>query len=416
MIGGPAPAPPPVFDLSFQVLARDPGSRARLGRLTLAHGAVETPAFMPVGTQGTVKAMSQRELDELGYRILLGNTYHLHLRPGEALIREAGGLHGFMGWRHNLLTDSGGFQVYSLQDLRRITEDGVEFRSHVDGSTHFFSPEGVVDIQLALGSDVLMAFDDCAPYPSDHAQTLAAMERTHRWAVRCRDHWIRRREENPSAGGQLFGIVQGGTWSDLRARSAGFVAGLDLPGIAVGGVSVGEPKEEMRRIVAETLPLLPEEKPRYLMGVGTPEDLLECVAQGVDMFDCVLPSRLGRNGSAYTSRGRINLKNARFAADFRPIDPDCTAWCCREHTAAYVRHLYKCDEILAARILSYHNLALYAGLMKGIRESLREGRFESFRREFLARYRSGGEGVEPTEALEEEGDPGALERTHEERL
>jgi len=364
---------------------------ARRGQLLTRHGTVETPVFMPVGTQGTVKAMSQEEVWNLGFRIILGNTYHLHLRPGEELVRQAGGLHRFIGWSGAILTDSGGFQVFSLEDLRKITEDGALFRSHIDGSEHFFSPEGVVDIQRTLGSDVLMAFDECAPYPSDHTYTERAMERTHRWAQRCTRHW-----RGPGAGGreaeettgQLFGIVQGGTYLDLRSRSAAFVSQLELPGVAIGGVSVGEPKEAMLEVVAHTAPLLPRDRPRYLMGVGTPEDILDAVREGIDMFDCVLPTRLGRTGTAYTSRGRANIKNAKYADDLTPIDPECSEWCCRSHSAAYVRHLYKADEILALRVLTYHNLAFYAKLMAGIREAIEGDRFLDFRREFLGSYRT----------------------------
>jgi queuine tRNA-ribosyltransferase len=381
------PGPEPAADV-FSLLKTCPESAARRGRLDTAHGPVETPVFMPVGTQGTVKALSQEELRGMGYRIILGNTYHLHLRPGETLIRRAGGLHGFIGWDRAILTDSGGFQVFSLEDLRKITEEGVRFRSHIDGSEHFFSPEGVMDIQLALGSDILMAFDECPPYPCTHAETEAATERTHRWALRCRARWRERREAEPELYGQLFGIVQGGTHLDLRTRSAHAIAEMDLPGIAIGGVSVGEPKEAMFEVVNHTAPLLPAEKPRYLMGVGTPEDLLDGVRAGIDMFDCVLPSRLGRNGSAYTSLGRVNIKNSKYIDDFSPVDPNCPEWCCREHSAAYVRHLYKADEILAARILSYHNVAFYARLMQDVREALEEDRFLRFRREFLARYHS----------------------------
>lgn len=350
---------------------------------------------MPVGTQGTVKALSQQELWGLGIRLILGNTYHLHLRPGEALIRRAGGLHGFINWPGALLTDSGGFQVFSLEDLRKITEEGAEFKSHIDGSMHFFSPEGVMDIQLALGSDILMAFDECPPYPSTHTQTEQATARTHRWAARCRQHWARRREEEPELYGQLFGIVQGGVYTDLRTWSAEAIAELDFPGNAIGGVSVGEPKEAMLEVTRHTAPLLPAHKPRYLMGVGTPEDLLDGVEAGVDMFDCVLPTRLGRNGSAYTSLGRVNIKNSRYIEDFSPIDPNCGEWCCRNHSGAYIRHLYKCDEILAARILSYHNIAFYGRLMEGARHALDEDRFTQFRREFLALYRSRNEGDQP---------------------
>jgi queuine tRNA-ribosyltransferase len=353
---------------------------------------------MPVGTQGTVKATSQAELRELGYRLILGNTYHLHLRPGEELIRRAGHLHGFIGWDGAILTDSGGFQVFSLEELRKITEDGVRFRSHIDGSQHMFTPEGVVDIQHVLGSDILMAFDECAPYPAEREHLVAAMERTHRWAARCRDRWQELRETGGEDSiGALFGIVQGGSDLDLRSQSAEAITALDLPGIAIGGVSVGEPKEKMFAVVAHTTPLLPQQKPRYLMGVGTPEDLLDGMRAGIDMFDCVLPSRLGRNGSAYTSRGRINLKNAKFIDDFRPIDPDCPGWCCREHSAAYIRHLYKSDEILAARVLSYHNLSFYARVMEGARTAIEQDRFLAYRREVLALYHS----QDPVEAAPE---------------
>ncbi len=346
---------------------------------------------MPVGTQGTVKALSQQELWELGFRLILGNTYHLHLRPGEGLVHRAGHLHGFIGWPGAILTDSGGFQVFSLEELRKISEGGVLFRSHIDGSEHFFSPEAVVDIQFALGSDIMMAFDECAPYPATHEHVLAAMERTHRWAARCREQWTRRREAEPELYGQLFGIVQGGVYPDLRARSAAAISELDFPGIAIGGVSVGETKAEMREVTEQTAPLLPKEKPRYLMGVGTPEDLVESVRAGIDLFDCVLPSRLGRNGSAYTSLGRVNIKNSKYIDDFGPVDPNCREWCCTNYSAAYVRHLYKCDEILAARILSYHNISFYGRLMEGIRRALDADTFLEFRREFLSRYNSRNE-------------------------
>ncbi|MFN3653676.1 MAG: tRNA guanosine(34) transglycosylase Tgt [Armatimonadota bacterium] len=375
----------------FELLKTAPDCAARRGRLRLAHAVVETPTFMPVGTQGTVKALSQQEVWDLGYRLILGNTYHLHLRPGEALIQRAGGLHRFIGWDGAILTDSGGFQVFSLEDLRKITEEGALFRSHIDGSEHFFTPENVVDIQLALGSDILMAFDECAPYPCEHSAAEEAMERTHRWAARCRDQWLARRDADPAVYGQLFGIVQGSVYPDLRTRSAHAIAELETPGIAIGGVSVGETRDEMFEVVEHTAPLLPQDKPRYLMGVGTPVDLLDAVLAGIDMFDCVLPTRLGRNGSAYTSLGRINVKNSRYTDDFNPIDPSCREWCCRHYSGAYIRHLYKSDEILAARILSYHNVAFYARLMEGVRQALEEDRFPQFRREFLARYRSRSE-------------------------
>jgi queuine tRNA-ribosyltransferase len=343
---------------------------------------------MPVGTQGSVKAISQEELTGLGYGLILGNTYHLHLRPGEELIRGAGGLHGFMHWPGAILTDSGGYQVFSLKELRKITEEGVRFQSHIDGSRHMFTPEAVMDIQLALGSDIVMAFDECTPYPSDHAATEAGMERTHRWLQRCVQRWQARRDAEPKLYGELFGIVQGGTHLDLRTRSAEVVTGQGLPGNAIGGVSVGEPKEAMLEVLHHTAPLLPVDRPRYLMGVGTPEDLLDGVRAGIDMFDCVLPSRLGRNGSAYTSLGRINVKNSRFRAWHGPIDPNCREWCCSGYSGAYVRHLYQCNEIMAARILSYHNLAFYARLMEHARHAIETGRFEPFRAEFLSLYHS----------------------------
>jgi len=359
--------------------------------------------------------MTQQELWEIGYPLILGNTYHLHLRPGEGLIERAGGLHRFIGWEGAILTDSGGFQVFSLQDLRKISEEGVAFKSYLDGSAHFFSPEAVMDIQWALGADIIMAFDECTPYPCAIDEARRSMERTHRWEVRCEERWealrsgVRRsafgvgsecptpsdEEQTPNAERRtpnaedpaLFGIVQGSVYPELRAESAAAVAALNLPGNAIGGVSVGEPNAAMREVVEFTTPLLPEEKPRYLMGVGTPEDLLESVACGVDMFDCVLPSRLGRNGSAYTSHGRINIKGSRYTEDFGPVDPDCDCLACRHYSAAYIRHLYKSDEILAARLLTTHNLHFYHALMAGIRGALSEDQFPEYRRSFLARYR-----------------------------
>jgi queuine tRNA-ribosyltransferase len=372
--------------VTFERLRDCPETLARRGRLHLPHAVVETPVFMPVGTGGTVKAMSQQEVWEIGFRLILGNTYHLHLRPGEALIRRAGGLHRFIGWDGALLTDSGGFQVFSLEHLRKITEEGAAFKSFLDGSDHLFTPESVVEIQLALGSDILMAFDECPPYPCPPETARAAMERTHRWAARCKVRWLEREEQSASA---LFAIVQGSVYPELRTESAQAMVALDLPGNAIGGVSVGEPKGAMEEVVAHTAPLLPAEKPRYLMGVGTPEDLLYAVSCGIDMFDCVLPTRLGRNGSVYTTHGRVNLKGARFTEDFGPIDPECPCWACRHYSAAYMRHLYKSDEILAARLLTYHNLAFYHRLMAGIRAALEDDRFTAFRREFLATYRRG---------------------------
>jgi len=335
---------------------------------------------MPVGTQGTVKAMSQEELSEMGFRLILGNTYHLYLRPGHEIIRLAGGLHRFINWNGAILTDSGGFQVFSLEHIRKIGEDGVLFRSYVDGSYHKFTPERVMEIQSALGADIVMAFDECAPYPCEKDYAAAAMNRTHEWAKRS----LAARDPRQA----FFGIVQGSVYEDLRRESAEFIASLDTDGIAVGGVSVGEGKDLMMRAVEWSVPYLPDNKPRYLMGVGTPEDLIDSVIRGIDMFDCVLPTRLGRNGSLYTTYGRINIKNNRFINDFSPVDPECDCWACRNYSAAYLRHLYKCDEILASRLATYHNLYFYARLMERIREAIDQGRLTEFRKEFLSKYRT----------------------------
>jgi queuine tRNA-ribosyltransferase len=345
----------------------------------LNSGTVETPVFMPVGTQGTVKAMSQQELASMGFEIILGNTYHLYLRPGAELIQRAGGLHKFINWHGGMLTDSGGFQVFSLEHIRKIGEDGVVFRSYVDGSYHEFTPERVMEIQSAIGADIVMAFDECAPYPCEKDYAVEAMRRTHEWAKRSQD--------SAGADQAFFGIVQGSVYQDLRAESAEFIASLDTDGIAIGGVSVGEGKQLMMNAVDWSVPHLPEHKVRYLMGVGTPEDLIDSVVRGIDMFDCVLPTRLGRNGSLYTTYGRINIKNNRFIDDLTPIDPECDCWCCRNHSAAYLRHLYKCDEILASRLATYHNLHFYATLMRRIRQAVEQGRLMEYRKEFLEKYR-----------------------------
>lgn len=365
--------------IKFDILAKDHGTRARRGRLHLNHGTVETPVFMPVGTQGTVKAMSQEELADMGFQIILGNTYHLYLRPGHELIRSVGDLHKFINWRGNILTDSGGFQVFSLEHIRKIGEDGVVFRSYVDGSYHEFTPERVMEIQSALGTDIVMAFDECAPYPCTEDYAREAMVRTHEWAKRSLD------SHDPNQA--FFGIIQGSVYPELRRQSAQFIASLDTDGIAIGGVSVGEGKELMMNAVDWSVPHLPEHKPRYLMGVGTPEDIIDSVVRGIDMFDCVLPTRLGRNGSLYTSQGRINIKNNKFIDDFSPVDPECDCWCCRNYSAAYLRHLYKCDEILASRLATYHNLYFYRTLMIRIREAIEQNRLTEYRKEFLAKYR-----------------------------
>lgn len=370
----------------FSLTHRAPDCGARAGLLHLPHTPepIPTPVFMPVGTRGTVKAMTQEEVAELGYQLILGNTYHLYLRPGHELVRRAGGLHRFIAWGGAMLTDSGGFQVFSLQELRKITEAGVTFKSHLDGSEHFFSPERSLEVQHALGADIVMAFDECPPYPCSPELTREATERTHRWLERCKTY-----HDAQGTGQFLFGIAQGGTHEDLRRESAQFVAAQDTPGIAVGGVSVGEPPELMQAAVGWSIPYLPEHKPRYLMGVGTPRDILDAVGQGVDMFDCVLPTRLGRNGTLYTTYGRVNIKNSRFTEQFGPVDPDCDCRVCRRYSAAYLRHLYKCDEILASRLATYHNLAFYARLMSGIRQAIAADRYSAFRTETLERYDSG---------------------------
>lgn len=369
--------------INFEVKAKSTETAARLGVLRTPHAVIETPVFMPVGTQATVKAMSQEELRELGFQIILGNTYHLYLRPGHKLIEKAGGLRRFMNWDRAILTDSGGYQVFSLSDLRHIGEEGVLFKSYIDGSEHTFTPERVMEIEGALGSDIAMAFDECPPYPSTYEYTRDATQRTHNWAVRCK--------ESVKEGQALFGIVQGGSYKDLREWSAEFIASLDLPGNAIGGVSVGEPKPVMHEVVQWAAPLLPAEKPRYLMGVGTPVDIIDFVMLGMDMFDCVLPTRLGRNGSMYTTYGRINIKNAKFAEDFTPLDPECDCWACRNYTRAYIRHLYKSDEILAARLATYHNLYFYQRVIRGIREAIASDSLVAYRQEFLSKYTAGGE-------------------------
>lgn len=369
--------------IEFDVIKTSSETAARLGKLTTPHSVIDTPVFMPVGTQATVKAMTQEELEELDYRIILGNTYHLYLRPGHDLIGRAGGLHSFMSWPRSILTDSGGFQVFSLRDLRRVGEDGVVFKSYIDGSTHTFTPERVMEIQGSIGADIAMAFDECPPYPSTYEYAREATERTHEWAVRSR--------AAASDNQAVFGIIQGGAYKDLREWSAGFIRDLDFPGIAIGGVSVGEPKAVMQEVVGWTAPILPPEKPHYLMGVGTPVDLIDFVIMGIDMFDCVLPTRLGRNGSMYTTHGRINIKNARYTEDFTPLDHECDCATCRRYTRAYIRHLYKADEMLAARLATYHNLYFYQRVMRGVRAAIEADRLLEFRREFMAKYTMEGE-------------------------
>lgn len=367
--------------LRFEIKKVDPRTNARLGVLHLPHGDIETPVFMPVGTQATVKAMTPDELkNEVKAKIILGNTYHLFLRPGHELIKEAGGLHQFMNWDGNILTDSGGFQVFSLGALRKITEEGVEFRSHIDGTKKFISPEKSMEIQNALGSDIMMAFDECAPYGASYAYVKNSMERTTRWAKRCKEYHQAVEKQ------ALFGIVQGGFYKDLREKSANDLTKLDFPGYAIGGISVGEPKEEFLDILRYTAPLLPQEKPRYLMGVGSPDYLIESAIAGIDMCDCVLPTRMARNGTALTHYGRLNLLNAKHIHAFETLDQDCDCYTCKNYTKAYIHHLFKAKEILGARLLSIHNLRFLVHLMEDIRTAIQEERLLEFREEFYEKY------------------------------
>ncbi len=366
--------------LNFEIDIKDTSSSARLGRMHLAHGQVDTPVFMPVGTQATVKTMTPEELYEIGADIILSNTYHLYLRPGEDLVARAGGLHQFMNWKRNILTDSGGFQVFSLSKLRKINDEGVEFQSHIDGSRHFLTPARVMEIEQKLGADIAMCFDECAPFPCSFEEARRAVERTTLWAKKCRD--VHKRPDQA-----LFGIVQGNVFPELRSQSAEELVQLDFPGYAIGGLSVGEPKHNMYEILEHLHPLLPEDKPRYLMGVGEPEDLIEGVKRGVDMFDCVLPTRLARHGTAYTHRGKLTVRNASCAEDFSPLDDKCDCYVCRSYSRAYIRHLIKAEEILAHRLLSYHNVFFLAKLMENVRNAIREGNLESFSQEFFNEYR-----------------------------
>jgi queuine tRNA-ribosyltransferase len=389
---------------SFELLKTDPKSQARLGRMSTAHGEVRTPVFMPVGTQGTVKAMTPEWLKEAGAEIILGNTYHLYLRPGHELIREHGGLHRFMHWDRPILTDSGGFQVFSLGPLRRITEEGVHFQSHIDGSRHFLSPERAIEIQEALGSDIMMCFDDCTPYPAERAYVEKSMALTHRWARRCRDA-----KKSPDQA--LFGIVQGGVHRDLRQASVEALTAIGFDGYAIGGLSVGEPKALMMETVEATVPLLPAGQARYLMGVGTPEDLVEGVRYGIDLFDCVMPTRCARNGLLFTNRGKVVIKNARYRNDQAPLDEACDCYTCRNFSRAYLRHLFIAREILALMLNTIHNVRFYLALMERIRTAIAGGAFEDFRRAFRERGRDDDAGpipegrVDDTMKTEEEDEP-----------
>jgi len=371
----------------FQVDSVDERTHARTGRLATARGVIETPVFMPVGTQGTVKAITQEMLEDLDARIILGNTYHLFLRPGHELIRELGGLHRFISWDRAILTDSGGFQVFSLGDLRKIREEGVEFRSHLDGSSQFLSPEVSMQIQHALGSDIVMAFDECTPFPATHRQAKESLELTARWASRSRAEFdtLNNAIRNPS---WLFGINQGSVYHDLRKQSLEQLVEIEFDGYAIGGLSVGEEKEQMYDNVEFIAPQMPFGRPRYLMGVGTPEDLIECIARGIDMFDCVMPTRNARNGQVFTSRGKLNIRNAKYSRDDRPLDDDCRCAVCLRYARAYIRHLYNCGEMLAATLCSYHNLAFYLDTMRLIRQAIGLGDFPAFRLHYLKRLQS----------------------------
>jgi len=373
---------------SFQVKCAPAGQQARTGELVTGHGVVETPVFMPVGTVGSVKAVTFEQVWDTGSRLILGNTYHLYLRPGHELIERFGGLHRFEGWDGVLLTDSAGFQVFSLSSLNRVTEDGVEFRSHLDGSKHFFTPELSMNVQLSLGSDIVMAFDQCAAYDADPCETARAVERTTRWLHRCKEVFGGRAYRQ---GWErvLFGIMQGGVDEALRRRSATDIVELDLPGYAIGGLSVGEPTTAMREVTELAAGLLPPDKPRYLMGVGFPDDILASVAAGVDMFDCVLPTRMARTGTALTRDGRLVVKNQSYADDARAIADDCGCPVCRRHSRGYIRHLFQAREILGATLVTIHNLHFYQELMADIRLAIQEGRYADFAKQGISRWQTG---------------------------
>ncbi len=374
----------------FELEARAPDCAARAGRLFTPHGEVETPVFMPVGTQASVKALDQDDLKAIDARIILGNAYHLYLRPGVEVMKKAGGIHRFMQWNRPVLTDSGGFQVFSLDGLRKVTPDGVTFQSHLDGSRHHFTPEFATDVQIGIGADIMMCFDECTEYPVTRDKAAASMGMTLDWAARCKRRW----EEREASGQALFGIVQGSVYEDLRVESARATVEMDFPGYAIGGVSVGESKAEMVSVVDWVTPLLPANKPRYLMGVGPPEDLLAAIERGVDMFDCVMPTRNARNGTLFTSRGKMNIKNARFVEDFGPLDPDCGCPVCARYSRAYLSHLWRAKEISALRLNTLHNLFFMLQLAALARGAIRDGVFRAFKRAFLDAYSgTGREGV-----------------------
>ena len=366
--------------VTYELLHECKQTGARRGVIHTPHGDIQTPIFMPVGTQATVKSMTPEELkEEVKAQIILSNTYHLYLRPGQEIVREAGGLHNFMKWDRPILTDSGGFQVFSLSSLRKITEEGVAFHSHLDGSKHLFTPESVMKTEEDLGADIIMAFDECCPYPSTYEYTKNSMERTTRWAKRCK-------EAHKTENQALFGIIQGGFFEDLRKKSAEDLIALDLPGYAIGGISVGEPKEEFLKMLYYTTPLMPKDKPRYLMGVGTPDYLIEAALAGIDMCDCVLPTRIARNGTALTSHGKVVVRNATYERDWTPLDSECDCYTCKNYTRAYIRHLVKANEILGVRLLSIHNLRFLTRLMENIRTAIENDCLGDFRTEFYKKY------------------------------
>ena len=366
--------------LEYKLIKKSKDTKARVGEIKTNHGIIKTPVFMPVGTRATVKTMTPEEVKDLGAQIILSNTYHLFLRPGPEIVEKAGGLHKFMNWHGPILTDSGGFQVFSLSANRKITEEGVTFRSHIDGSKQFLSPEVSIDVQNSLGSDIIMAFDECAPYPATYEYIEHSMNRTTRWAKRCKDH--HKNTDNQA----LFGIVQGGMYKDLRKKSAEDLVAMDFPGYAVGGLSVGEPKDIMVDILDYTTDFLPEDKPRYLMGVGTPDYLFEAVEHGIDMADCVLPTRIARNGTAMTSVGKVIAKNGKYKEDFTSLDENCDCYTCKNYTKAYIRHLFNVNEILAYRLLSIHNIYFLTKLMENIRNAILEDRFLEYKKEFYESY------------------------------
>ena len=374
---------------SFTIIKNDFKSSARIGKIVTSHGEVNTPAFMPVGTQGTVKSLTPEDLESLETEIILCNTYHLYLRPGYPVIERLGGLHSFVHWNHPLLTDSGGFQLYSISALRKIKEEGVYFQSHLDGSHHMISPETAIEIQEALGADIIMCLDECTPYPASYDYTRQSLALTTRWAERCKKAHKKKEQA-------LFGIIQGGMFPDLRKESAQAMMNLDFPGYAIGGLSVGETKDTMHEILDHTLSLIPVNKPRYLMGIGTPQDILECIKKGVDMFDCVMPTRHARNGMLFTSFGSLVIKNSQYADDPLPIDPDCKCYTCQNYSRAYLRHLFMAKELLSARLNTIHNIYYYLNFMKEIRESIRENRLENFSAKFYEKQQASEVISEPT--------------------